>query len=429
MGLSGWQAFYARLGMDSIDPLEELLSFAMRYDQDSPDGGVQGFISMMANNTSDIKRELDNDHNQVRIMTVHASKGLQAPIVICPDSTSLPTYSLKSDKGFIFTEEGTALWPSSKQDHCEAIENYKSYASKRAYEEYCRLLYVAMTRAEDHLIICGALNKRQSDVADESWYGLVYQGMKKIGAMDHEWGHDESYMNPDNNSFLIYEAGQPYKADKMSDKKQERSVLPLADWAQQSFEPERKSSRILRPSQDYDDVHVAYSPLSRMDDTYRFKRGNLTHTLLQYLPDMDIHERYDKGTIYLDKHASDLPDDVKDSILNEVIAILSSDDFAPFFGQGSLAEVSITGIVHNDNGTTDVISGQIDRLLVTESEVWIVDFKSNRPPPKDPAKIPVQYRQQLAAYKTVIADMYPDHAIRCALLWTDGPFMMELKDV
>ena len=428
-GLTGWQAFYARLGMDSIDPLDELLSYAIQYDRNEPDGGVQGFVTMMANNTSDIKREFESAENHVRIMTVHASKGLQAPIVICPDATSVPTYKLNSDKGFVFDGEGVPLWPTSSVEHCEIIQSYKAYESQKAYEEYCRLLYVAMTRAEDHLVLCGVLNKNQKQPSDESWYGLVRAAMVNSGAEEQPWGYDQTFLSDDHANLFVYESGKTFIADTVSKNKNKDEAIDMPPWATQQFEKENSSIQVLRPSTDFDDTAVAYSPLSRMDVAYRFRRGNLTHTLLQYLPDIDVQKRYNLGKLYLEKHASDVADDVRDEILSEVLSILSSDDFAPFFGSGSMAEVPVTGIVTHDNGKTDVISGQIDRLLVTDTDVWIVDFKSNRPPPTKPDQIPLAYRRQLSAYKRLMRDIYPNHQIRCALLWTDGPFMTELQDV
>jgi ATP-dependent helicase/nuclease subunit A len=161
----------------------------------------------------------------------------------------------------------------------------------------------------------------------------------------------------------------------------------------------------------------------------RFRRGLLTHSLLQYLPNITMDKREAVGKNYQKKQASELSEAIRVSILNEVLAILTHPDFAPYFGEGSLAEVPLTGKVTNTQGKIEIISGQIDRMLVTDNSIWIVDFKSNRPPPKNIKDIPTQYRNQLKAYKTLIKDIYPNHTIHCALLWTDGPFMSELKDL
>jgi ATP-dependent helicase/nuclease subunit A len=177
------------------------------------------------------------------------------------------------------------------------------------------------------------------------------------------------------------------------------------------------------------DTLAVRSPLYQIDDSYRFKRGLLTHSLLQYLPDIQVENREGAGRAFLKRQAPDVALDTQESIVAETCAILSHPDFEMFFAQGSMAEVPVTGMVTHDDGRIDIISGVIDRLLVQGNTVWIVDFKSNRPPPKDPNKIPTEYRNQLKSYKILIQDIYPDHDIRCALLWTDGPFMSELKNL
>jgi ATP-dependent helicase/nuclease subunit A len=125
----------------------------------------------------------------------------------------------------------------------------------------------------------------------------------------------------------------------------------------------------------------------------------------------------------LQKSANDLPQDVQQDILSEVLKILNNPDFAPFFHRDSLAEVAVTGLI----GEGRIISGQIDRLVIGERDIWILDYKTNRPPPTDPKDIPQTYRNQLAAYRESIAAIYPRHAIHCALLWTDGPRLMVLE--
>lgn len=422
---SGWQALITRLGDDCIDPLEELLAMAQSYDADHPASGIQGFLHFMQTNTTDIKRELDASDNKVRIMTVHASKGLQAPIVFMPDTTGLPSSGTRHDD-FFWLDDTMPLWSSSSNNDPKMIQSFRDDKKSAELDEYYRLLYVAMTRAEDRLIICGTLNGRQSDIPDGSWYQCVENAMVNIGSKSQEWNHDDSYM-PDisNKVCLIFETQQTTepKADKpQSTFNNTDNTLP--SWVTKSLKPEQTPPRVLRPSQDESDTLPVRSPLSHSDDAYRFRRGLLTHSLLQYLPDIPVEKREAAAQYYLSKQAPDVSDDVRNSILAESMTIL--DEFPEFFATGSYTEVPVTGTIKRDNGAIDIISGQIDRLLVTDDTVWIIDFKSNRPPPRDPANIPAQYQKQLAAYKTLIQDIYPHHDIRCALLWTDGPFMTEL---
>ena len=431
-GFNGWKAFISRLGDDCIDPLEELLAMAQNYDANSPQGGLQGFIHYIQNNKTNIKREMEGDNGKVRIMTVHASKGLQAPIVICPDTVSDIRAAGTSDDGFLWIDD-VPVWTISANVQNDCIAKHRELLKAADEDEYYRLLYVAMTRAEDRLIICGALDKNKNKASDKSWYKVVTDGLRQLNATETPWQHDSDYMNAqDGASLMVYETQQQSDIKLETPTATELSKISqiiVPTWLTNPLAEEQYPPRILKPSQNDDEIIPVRSPSLNNDDSYKFRRGLLTHSLLQYLPDLPHDKRMDAGRKYLEKQASDISADILQSILSESLMILSHPDFAPFFGEGSIAEMPVTGMVTNDNGKIDIISGQIDRLLVTDDTVWIIDFKSNRPPPKNMDDIPNVYRKQLKAYKTLIKDIYPSHTIRCALLWTDGPFMSELKDL
>ncbi len=427
-GLSGWQSMIGRLGADCIDPLEELLSMAQNFDANNPADGMQGFIHMATNNTSDIKRELESGGDMVRIMTVHASKGLQAPIVMLPDIVSVQKSSGQSDDGLLWLDDGFPLWSTGSSIQNDLLKDHKDHLNIKAHDEYNRLLYVALTRAEDRLILCGHLNKKQSQPPEKSWYSSIYNGIQNLETSSVEWADDSDFVASEDHA-IIYETPQE-ATPKIKDVSASIDIFTtLPAWALSVLKPEQSPPKILKPSQDDNETTPVRSPLAHTDDTYRFQRGLLTHSLLQYLPDIPPDERESAGRHYLKKQGAQISDDIKQSILDETLTILSNPEFTQFFGEGSLAEVPVTGVVHHDDGQIDIISGQIDRMVVHDDTIWIIDFKSNRPPPRDPNKIPAQYRRQLSAYKTLIADIYPHHKIHCALLWTDGPYMMELKDV
>lgn len=424
--MTGWQCMLARLGMDSIDPLEELLTMAQHYDSQTPAGGLQGFLKMAQSNKADIKRELETASNMVRIMTVHASKGLQAPIVVLPDTVSTPQASGKSEDGFQWINDDYPLWSPSTNIQNDILKSNKEKLNANADAEYNRLLYVAMTRAEDQLIVCGTLNKNQQTPPEKSWYMSVVNGLKTMDIQSKNWEHDGEYLT-DTTQTLIYETNQliDVASQKLNETHFAKTKLP--QWLSSKLNVEHSPPKILRPSQDDSTQSIPVrSPLTQTDDTYRFRRGNLTHALLQYLPNLDISKRESAGIAYLDKQATSISNDIKNSILSETLTILNDPQFESFFSTNSMAEVPVTGVIKNSNGTSDIVSGQIDRLLVTDDCVWIVDFKSNRPPPKDIKNVPLQYWNQLKSYKTLMADIYPNHNIRCALLWTDGPHIMEL---
>ncbi|MDX1738604.1 MAG: PD-(D/E)XK nuclease family protein, partial [Alphaproteobacteria bacterium] len=165
------------------------------------------------------------------------------------------------------------------------------------------------------------------------------------------------------------------------------------------------------------------SPRSRSGQQF-FKRGRLVHRLLQTLPDLPVDRRSDACLRYLGQEAHGLTEAQQKELHDEVLNILENPSFHALFGLGSRAEVPIVGLVKGDK--PQLVSGQIDRLVVTGTEVFIVDYKTLRPSPMDPADVPETYLKQMASYKYVLSGIYPNHRIRCALLWTDGPRIMEL---
>jgi ATP-dependent helicase/nuclease subunit A len=426
---SGWNALISRLGDECIDPIDALLSEAQAYDMNDTASGVHGFVKKIKGSKNSLKREMESTTNQVRIMTIHASKGLQAPIVILPDTCTLPSAPAQSDKGFVWPRPHTPLWIKNSDDMNDTYRHVRDDLKQQDLDEYYRLLYVAMTRAEDRLLVCGYLSQKTQEPPEGSWYDIIQKSLSALPFKENIWKDDLDYTGDAAQSF-VYETEQIADSREQPDQStQHDEKYDLPSWIYDEFEPEIASSKTLRPSQ-MDDADVPVrSPLSSTDDSYRYRRGLLTHDLLQYLPDIAIDNRQTAARHYINQQAPDLPPETQESIIDESLAVLNKPEFAPFFATGSLAEVPVTGIVENPNtGRKDIISGQIDRMLVTDDIVWIVDYKSNRPPPKDPKNIPTAYRNQLRVYRMLMRDIYPDHDVRTALLWTDGPFMMEIDE-
>ena len=191
-------------------------------------------------------------------------------------------------------------------------------------------------------------------------------------------------------------------------------------WIRDLPRPEPQPARPLSPSRLAEEPPVV-SPMDESGDQ-RFRRGRLVHRLLQSLPDLPVAARAAAARRFLDSRAAELPAAVRREIAEETLRLLGDPAFAPLFGPGSRAEAAIVGELPGGQ----VISGQIDRLLVTATEVLIVDFKTNRPAPQTPAETAQPYLRQMAAYRSALGKIYPDKSIRCALLWTEGPRLMEL---
>ncbi len=404
---SGERAVRYRLGDDALDPIEELMNAALDFSYDEVDH-LQLFLNWAEHNNIEIKREMDEQGGQVRIMTVHGSKGLQAPIVILPD-TMLSSSGKKGGRLLLPHKTGMdiPLYSPRKDDDpdpyvaqyqkCEALDD----------EEYYRLLYVAMTRAADRLYVTGYKGSRKEK--DQSWYNILSAVIKEDGRSQEV---DEGVWRIENQ-----QTTEPDKVKASAGEMVFDAGLP--DWMFDPAPEEETPPRPLVPSRpSEDELAPVTSPLVAGQES-RFKRGNITHKLLQFLPDFDEDKRAGAAASFVRKNAGGFSESVQQNIVDEVFEIINTPDFAPFFAKGSMAEVSVTGLMSDNR----IVSGQIDRLVVGEHDIWIIDYKTNRPPPIDPNDVPQIYRKQLAAYRDSIQEIYPQHKIHTALLWTDGPHL------
>jgi ATP-dependent helicase/nuclease subunit A len=182
---------------------------------------------------------------------------------------------------------------------------------------------------------------------------------------------------------------------------------------------ERKPSRLAQP---------AILPPAALVADSRFLRGTITHSLLEHLPLQPSDTWAAKAQAFVALQAPQLAGAVRKSIVDEALAVLGDPTFAPLFGPESRAEVPIAADVPDPQGRGPAlhIAGQIDRLAIEGDRVWIVDYKTNRPPPTDPARVAEAYLLQLAAYRLAVQRIFPKAQVRAAILWTDGPRIMEI---
>ena len=162
------------------------------------------------------------------------------------------------------------------------------------------------------------------------------------------------------------------------------------------------------------------------DDPRRWQRGLLLHELLRHLPALPSSERAAAARHFLAQPANDLAAEDVERWANEALAVTEAPEHAALFAEGSRAEVPLIGTVRTSRGTFTV-SGQVDRLAVSEQEVLIVDFKTNRPPPQSADGVTLAYRRQLALYRALLQGIYPGRTVRAFLLWTAAPRLMEIS--
>jgi ATP-dependent helicase/nuclease subunit A len=350
---------------------------------------------------------------------VHGSKGLQAPIVFLPDTLQVPT---KGPKLLWLGEDGDELlaWPPNA-DAAEELCSAGREAARQARErEYRRLLYVAMTRAEDRLVVCGW--KTRKAPPEGCWYNLIRAALERQ-AETVEDPFLAAQGETEGATVLRLACPQevpPPPAPEIEAGRAEVRELP--NWARSLPPAEPMPPRPLAPSRPDGDEPAARSPLDGPDMARRFLRGKLIHRLLQTLPDLDPHDRDRAMARYLAKPGWGLAAAEQFQIASEVMDVLEDPRLKALFGPGSRAEVPVVGLVGDR-----AVSGQVDRLVVTDREVLVVDYKTNRRPPAADEAIPELYVRQMAAYRLALACIYPGKPVRCALVWTDGPLISEVE--
>lgn len=425
---NGLRAMAARLGEDATDPLQEFLTTTLQFEQDNPPS-LQQFLRWQAEGSTEIKREQESGSDKIRIMTVHAAKGLQAPIVILPDTVHTPTSigKIGTAERLIWAQhDGTVLplWSPRKDDDCSLYNQLLLERKTRLEEEYRRLFYVALTRAADRVIVAGC-KKSSRDPGEECWYKMAERAFARLESAPPPGQDLESFIPDAGADSLGWRLSNPQTdAPDMVEKdtKGKGAITPAcADWSWLERDPpqEDQPPRPWSPSRPSDPEPAMASPLGAVTNPYRFRRGNATHALLQYLPALP-HEQWERAAQYFIT-GQDLSDAVRQDVVHETLTLLTHPDFTALFGPGSMAEVPITGLIGGK-----LVSGQIDRLVITDTEILIVDYKTNRPPPLDVKDIPALYRSQMKAYRDTLQKIYPARRIRTFLLWTDGPRMMEV---
>jgi ATP-dependent helicase/nuclease subunit A len=414
--LGGRARLFARLGPEAAEPVDELLNAALTYSARHPPS-LQGFLHWLRRSGAEVKREAETAGDLVRIMTVHGAKGLQAPLVIVPDTSGLP----KDDGTIVWADDqrtgrAVPLWAPRKEFRCEALDRLRAAGRQRQMEEHNRLLYVALTRAEDRLLVCGWQGAHAPK--DECWHSLVRRGFEAAGAEAEAFG-------PWEGEVLRLRAPQtlPAEITIQAPPAGQDGDLPgwmgaAPDWIPAPPPPEPSRPSPLAPSRpegvELGPMPASESPLAERDARgNRFRRGQLIHSLLQHLPALPAAARRPAAVRFLDKPAHGLSADEAESVADEVLAVMAHPDLAPLFGPDSRAEVPLTGVI----GDT-VVGGLVDRLAVLPDRVLVADFKTNRRPPARVEDTPVMYLRQMASYRAVLRAIFPSRRVLCALIWT-----------
>jgi ATP-dependent helicase/nuclease subunit A len=419
LGASGGRkAMLERLGPEAADPIDEFLALALAYEREHVPS-LQGFLRWVLAGDIEVKRDLaEQQRDEVRILTVHGAKGLEAPVVFLPDTMQLPDNQVR----LLWSQaDGLPLWRARGELATPFYRAERQAWRQRQLQEYRRLLYVALTRAQDQLYVCGWQNLRPSREAP-CWHGLCEAG----------WADIAEPVDFDSRALLGERDGWCGQGLRLTGlqtaapRREERvlggaePVRAMPDWVLRPPPSEPSPPKPLLPSRPSGPEPATLSPLATRGRD-RFKRGLIVHRLLQSLPDLPQSRRAAAAREFaaLPVHALGAPE--QREICAEVLAVLDEPNLAELWGPNSRAEVPIVGLIGEQ-----ALSGQIDRLVVTDGRVLIVDFKTVRPAPASEQQVPALYLQQLATYRAALRRIYPGHEVDGAFLWTDGPVLMPI---
>jgi ATP-dependent helicase/nuclease subunit A len=420
-GDGGRARILKRLGHEANDALDEFLELALNYERKAP-ASLQGFMAWLRAADTEVKRDMEISRDEVRVMTVHGAKGLEASVVFLVDTTSSPT-DLQRLKLIHLPQAGGAevvVWAGKKADDPAVVAEARAAMLEEIEDEYRRLLYVAMTRAADRLIVAGCLPGNMNSVRKACWYDLIRKGLANSGLQEQTIetsdGPVRRYSRIEDTT-LAADAAAAASASVPAE---------LPSWLRVPAPAEPSAANLLRPSDPGDDGRSVRSGESLASRARALQRGTLVHRLLQSLPDLAAERRRGAAQNYLARNAAGWSDGDRTQLAEKVLALIADPRFAAVFAAGSRAEVAIAGRLERPRRPKAVVSGQIDRLVVTPSEVLIVDFKTNHTPPAAVTETPAAYVRQLALYRAVLQKLYPQLPVRAALLWTETPELMEI---
>ena len=430
--MTGRASLLSRLRHEANDPIDEFLSLSLSF-ENTHTPSLQSFLQWVEQGQAEIKRDLDQGAlDEVRVMTVHGAKGLQAPIVILADTMQIPNSAfdlLWANKGLDespgpLPQNGDILiWSPRSRTQDSKTKQLVHDSQRQQEEEYRRLLYVGMTRAQDRLYVAGYSNYQK--VPDGAWWNIVRRGLEPlaksfdfISPIEAERDSNFSWVGEG----LRLETPQTEIPDRYIDEKEKTEEFAMIpNWVDTPALREAEVARPLTPSLG-DSTHAGVqSPIYTEDDRY-FQRGLLIHRLLQFLPNLTEKDREIHARKFLGRSIYGLSNNQIEVIVAETLGVMNDPMCHSLFGPSSRAEVPIVGVLKSVP-----ISGRIDRVVVERKTIKILDFKTDRVPPVAVDEVSEDYLRQMATYRALLEKIYTNQKIECMIIWTNGPTLMVLE--
>jgi len=405
----------ARLGPEASDAIDEFLRLALRHEREAAPS-LPGFLAALDDIDLPIKRDMDTAAACVRVLTVHAAKGLEAKIVFLPDTCAAPGPTHAPKIFALAGREGPVLaWSPRVDTDPPAVKIARDAARAAAEDEYRRLLYVALTRAEERLYIAGFHGPRAP--ASGCWADIIR------GALEADLDYVPAFWDPQTTVLRRLSPGTEHAMEDAAPALPVALPLGRPAWLDRAAPRETSPKPPLRPSSalaagDLAQEDMLASPAARA----ALRHGRLMHQLLQYLPDVAEARRREAAAAFLLMQAADYAHDERMRLIDEALGVISAPDLQALFAQGSRAEVAVAGYAVLPGGRRVEVAGQVDRIATGE-DVWVADYKTG----ETRATIPAAYLTQMALYRSVLATLWPGKRLRMMLIWTHGPSVVELE--
>jgi ATP-dependent helicase/nuclease subunit A len=404
----------ARLGSEAGDAIDELLRLAIAHEEEGAPS-LAAFLNDLTGLEYSIKRDMEVAEDFVRVMTIHAAKGLEAKIVFLPDTCGMP--SPRHDPRVFALEtkvpgEQTIGWSPGKDLDCKMIAAARERARDAARDEYRRLFYVALTRAEERLYIAGFHGAKGPD--PDCWAKMIEVALANEAGIQTV----PAFWNGEDQILRLFSEGSGTPPDVLLDVQTAPPPGVLPDWLGRPARTEAQAIPPIRPSS-------AVTPDGRRDDAKAAqagreatRRGRVIHQLLQYLPGIAAEHRRDAALAFLRARAAGLDESARQNLALEVLRVIALPELAGLFGPGSKAEVSVAGRIALGQRTIDV-GGRVDRIGENQKEILVADYKTGPPGPLDGTK--ADTIAQMALYRALLAPLWPNKTLRMLLIWTAGP--------
>lgn len=404
----------SRLGGEAGDAIDVFLAAAAQAEQGIDAPSLGGFLARYHGSAEGhtVKRDMESGRDEVRVMTVHGAKGLEAPVVVVIDGCE-PLGRNDPPLLPMVEEALPPVWSGARAHDCAALAQARVALQARGREEHNRLLYVAMTRAADRLVVAPYRgHERETEAA---WCRMIRAGLE--GAL----GAGEARETPYGPVTLWHDGEAEAAASPEGTPAPEPPPVPA--WLHAPAPAEAEAPPPLSPSGALQAADGQRLIPPRQADAEARRRGILIHALLEHLPRLEPERRLAASRTYVGARAPALPEPQRERIVRAALRVIEDPGLAPLFAAGARAEVSLSGRVVV-GGVERPVFGRVDRLAVADGTVWLCDFKTGRPPDGD--ALPEADAGQIALYASLLARIYPGHAIRPHLVWTSGPVIRAL---